>query len=95
MPTFEQSMDAMNKMPPKEMEMQVAQLIKMCICGKCPTYHGTGEKKLLFCINGKSTMIKEERGCVCMTCPVTNKMGLKWTYYCIRGPGKEQAARKK
>lgn len=95
MPTFEQSMEAMSKMSPKEIEAQMAQLTKICICGKCPTYNGTGEKKLLFCATGKSTIIKNEIGCICMKCPVTEKIGLKWAYYCTRGSGKEQAARKK
>ncbi len=95
MPTFEQSIETMSKMSPEEIEKQMAQLTKMCICGKCPTYTGTGEKKLLFCLIGKSTIIKEEKGCICPTCPVTRTMGLKWSYYCIRGSGKEQAAKKK
>ena len=95
MSSFEQSMEAMSKMSPKEIETQMAQLTKMCICGKCPSYMGTGEKKLLFCLTGKSTIIKNENGCICMTCPVTDKMGLKWSYYCTRGSGKEQAGKKK
>jgi len=57
--TFEQTMEAMSKMSPDEMNAKVAELTKMCICGKCPTYKGTGEKKLLFCINGKSAIIKK------------------------------------
>jgi hypothetical protein len=95
MPTFEQSMAAMSKMSPEEIDSQMAQLTKICICGKCPSYIGTGEKKLVFCLIGKSTIIKKEMGCICMKCPVTAKIGLKWSYYCIRGSGKEQATKKK
>jgi hypothetical protein len=95
MPTFEQAIEAMNKLSLNEIEKKMAQLTKMCICGKCPSYMDTGEKKLLFCLTGKSTIIKDEKGCICMTCPVTNKLGMKWTYYCIRGSGKEQAGKKK
>ncbi len=95
MPTFEQNMEAMSKMSPKEIEAQIAQLTKMCICGKCPSYVGTGEKKLVFCATGKSTTLKNEKGCICMTCPVTGKLGMKWSYYCMRGTGKEQSSKKK
>lgn len=89
--TFQQTMEAMAKMSPAEIEAKVAELTKMCICGKCPSYKGTGEKRLLFCATGKSKLIKQEKGCVCPSCPVTDKMGLKWMYYCTRGSGKEQA----
>ncbi len=89
--TFEHAMEEMGKMSPEEIKKKIAELTKMCICGKCPSYKGTGEKKLLFCTAGKSAIIKKEKGCVCPTCPVTEKVGLRWLYYCIKGPGKEQA----
>jgi len=95
MPTFEQNMDAMSKMSQKEKEANMAQLTKMCVCGKCPSYIGTGEKKLLFCATEKSSIIKNEKGCICMTCPVTAKLGLRWAYYCTGGSGREQASKKK
>lgn len=95
MPTFEQSMEAMSKMSPEEIKTQMAQLTKICICGKCPSYIGTGEKKQLFCAAGKSEIIKEEISCICMKCPVTEKIGLKWYYYCTRGSGREQSSKKK
>ena len=89
--TFEQNMEAMNKMSPKEMDAKVKELTKMCICGRCPTYAGTGEKKLLFCATGKSTIIKKEKGCICPGCPVQKNLALRWDYYCLKGTGKEQA----
>ncbi|VVB90736.1 Uncharacterised protein [uncultured archaeon] len=89
--TFEKTMEAMSKMSPEEMKNTIAELTKMCICGKCPSYKGTGEKRLLFCATGKSTLIKNEKGCLCPTCPVTEKIGLRWIYYCTKGSGKEQS----
>lgn len=88
---FEKSMEAMSKMSPEEMKAKVDELTKLCICGKCPTYKDTGEKNLLFCASGKSTIIKKEKGCMCPTCPVTDDLGLRWIYYCMKGSGKEQA----
>ena len=89
--SFERTMEAMGKMSPEEIKKKIAELTKMCLCGRCPTYKGTGETKLLFCMTGKSAIIKKENGCVCPTCPVTDKLDLKWIYYCIKGSGKEQA----
>jgi hypothetical protein len=89
--TFEQTMEAMGKMSPDEIKARVEELTKICICVKCPSYKGTGEKKLLFCATSKSAIIKKEKGCVCPACPVTEKLGLKWIYYCMKGAGKEQA----
>lgn len=88
--TFEQAMEAMNKMSPGDMKTRIAELTKLCICEKCPSYKGTGEKGLLFCTTGKSALIKKEKGCMCPTCPVTEMIGLRWIYYCIKGSGKEQ-----
>ena len=89
--TFEQHMEAMAGMSSKEMEAKTAELKKLCICTKCPTYVNTGEKKLLFCATGKSSIIKKEKGCVCPGCPVQKNMALRWDYYCLKGSGKEQA----
>ncbi len=89
--TFEQAMEAMGKMSPEDMNTRIAELTKICICGKCPSYKGTGEKRLLFCATGKSELIQKEKGCMCPTCPVTEMIGLRWIYYCMKGSGKEQA----
>jgi Zn finger protein HypA/HybF involved in hydrogenase expression len=93
--TFEQNMEAMSKMSPDEMKTRLEEMTKMCVCGKCPSYIDTGEKKLLFCATGKSAMIKKEKGCICPGCPVTENVGLKWIYYCTKGSGKEQAGLQK
>ncbi|CAG1006107.1 MAG: DUF2769 domain-containing protein [Candidatus Methanoperedens sp.] len=92
--TFEQNMEAMSKMTPADMQAKIKELDKICICGKCPTYIGTGEKKLTFCAIGKSTMIKKDKGCLCPTCPVQKNLALRWDRYCLKGSGKEQSGMK-
>src|SRR5659263_13549 len=89
--TFEQNMEEMSKMTPAQMQAKITELDKICICGKCPTYIGTGEKKLTFCLIGKSTMIKKDKGCLCPTCPVQKRLALRWDRYCLKGSGKEQS----
>ncbi len=89
--TFEQNMEAMDKMPPEERDAKVIELTKMCICGGCPTYMGTGETRLLFCATRKSTIIEKDRGCLCPGCPVQKTLSLRWDRYCMKGSGKEQA----
>ncbi|VVB86082.1 Uncharacterised protein [uncultured archaeon] len=88
--TFEQNMEAMSKMSPEQVQAKIKELDKICICGKCPTYVGTGEKKLTFCAIGKSTIIKKDKGCICPGCPVQKTMALRWDRYCVKGSGKEQ-----
>ncbi len=92
--TFEQNMEAMSKMTPAQMQAKIKELDKICVCGKCPTYIGTGEKKLTFCAIGKSTMIKKDKGCLCPTCPVQKSLALRWDRYCLKGSGKEQSGMK-
>jgi RecJ-like exonuclease len=92
--TFEQNMEAMSKITPIQMQAQIKELDKICVCGKCPTYIGTGEKKLTFCAIGKSTMIKKDKGCLCPTCPVQKNLALRWDRYCLKGSGKEQSGMK-
>ena len=92
--TFEQKMEAMSKMTPAQMQDKIKELDKICVCGKCPTYIGTGEKKLTFCAIGKSTMIKKDKGCLCPTCPVQKNLALRWDRYCLKGSGKEQSGMK-
>ena len=92
--TFEQNMEAMSKMTSADMQAKIKELDKICICGKCPTYIGTGEKKLTFCAIGKSTMIKKDKGCLCPTCPVQKNLALRWDRYCLKGSGKEQSGMK-
>jgi hypothetical protein len=92
--TFEQNMQAMSKMSPAEMQTKIKELDKICICGKCPTYVGTGEKKLTFCAIGKSTIIKKDKGCFCPGCPVQKTLALRWDRYCLKGSGMEQSRMK-
>ncbi|HEY9246577.1 MAG TPA: DUF2769 domain-containing protein [Candidatus Methanoperedens sp.] len=92
--TFEQNMEAMSKMSPAEVQAKIKELDKICICGKCPTYIGTGEKKLTFCAIGKSTIIKKDKGCLCPGCPVQRMMTLRWDRYCLKGSGMEQSRMK-
>jgi len=65
----------------------------ICNCVGCPSYKGTGETALLFCLVDKSTKIKKEKGCICGGCPVTKEMKLTHTYYCTRGTEKEQMSK--
>ncbi len=92
--TFEQNMEAMSKMSPAQMQAQIKELDKICVCGKCPTSVGTGEKKLTFCAIGKSTVIKKDKGCLCPTCPVQKNLALRWDRYCLKGSGKQQSGMK-
>ncbi len=92
--TFEQNMAELAKLTPEQMAAKIKELDKICICIKCPTYIGTGEKKLTFCAIGKSTIIKKNKGCMCPTCPVQGMMALRWNLYCLKGSGKEQSGMK-
>jgi len=69
---------------------QLEQSKTTCICTNCPSYRGTGEKEVLFCGIGRSSVIREEKGCSCGLCPVVAHMGLTRLYYCTRGNEKEQ-----
>ena len=90
---FVQKMEAMKKLTSDEYAKKTAEIKKVCkdYCGQCPSYAGTKEKDLGFCITGKSKIIKEENGCLCAACPVTGDLSLSWEYYCTRGSGSEQA----
>ncbi|MGB8216810.1 MAG: DUF2769 domain-containing protein [Candidatus Methanoperedens sp.] len=92
--TFEQNMEAMSKLSQAQMQAQIKELDKICICGKCPTYIGTGEKKLTFCAIGKSAVIKKDKGCLCPTCPVQKNLSLRWDRYCLKGSGMQQSGKK-
>jgi len=62
-------MDAMGKMSPEEMKTRVSELTKLCICGKCRAIKGTGEKRMLFCVTGKSTLIKKRKAACVLPAP--------------------------
>jgi len=83
--TFEEKLEMFySKMTDKQWENSIEQVIYMCkdYCGKCPSYTGTGEESLAFCMVGKSSIIKEKKTCLCSQCPITKTMSLRWEYYC-------------
>jgi hypothetical protein len=81
--------------PPNLSKADETKKTSLCICGGCPSYKGTGETALMFCVTRKSRKIAKEKGCVCDRCPVTKQMSLKHDYYCTLGSEKEQSAPKK
>jgi hypothetical protein len=93
--TFEQTLKMMGQMSEQEREAYIAECTAMCICESCPTYEGSGETTLLFCIHGKSPIITQDKGCPCRECPVTEKMGLRWNDYCLKGSAGERLANEK
>jgi hypothetical protein len=90
--TFEQAMEMMSQMSEQERKAAVEELTDLCICSTCPTYVGTGETELLFCIVGTSDVISEDKGCPCPACPVTPRIGLRWNDYCLKGSGQQRLA---
>ena len=90
---FVGTMKGLMTMPRNEVNAKVAELGKMCICGRCPTYNNcakvAGEN--LFCYHGTSfNCITEPNGCLCPGCPVTKPLGLKFQGYCATGTEKAQ-----
>ncbi|MHA1300672.1 MAG: DUF2769 domain-containing protein [Candidatus Helarchaeota archaeon] len=86
--TFEEKMNMLySKMSEKQMKDSRKQIMYMCkdYCGKCPSYKGTGEVSLAFCINGKSSIITEPKTCLCGQCPISKMMSLRWGHYCTNG----------
>lgn len=80
----------------KEMEEKLPMVNTMCICKACPTYVKE-ETEVGFChpFQGKSHIIKDEKGCNCPQCPVYTKLKLKNGYYCTRKSEMEQEMAKK
>ncbi len=89
--TFKQRMKELERLSPQGRAARIKELDQECICGMCPSYLGTGEEKLTFCVIGKSTVIEKEKGCICPGCPVQSELSLTWDYYCTKGSGKELA----
>ncbi|HUY00660.1 MAG TPA: DUF2769 domain-containing protein [Candidatus Deferrimicrobium sp.] len=90
--TFEEKMQMIyGKLNEKQKRESREQVIYMCkeYCGKCPTYQGTGETALAFCMEGKSSIIAEKKACLCRECPISKTMSLRWSHYCIRGSALE------
>jgi hypothetical protein len=93
MDKFEQMMQDVRKMSPKDMVMAEEKYEGMCICPTCPTHNKCAKmaKELIFCIKGKSFMcISEDKGCICPGCPVTAEFGYKNKYFCMKGAEKAQ-----
>ena len=59
--------------------------MKMCICGKCPTFKGSPLSGGFFCAKGKAKETVKQSGCLCGSCPVFGKYGLKTGYFCVNG----------
>jgi hypothetical protein len=87
--SYDKLMKDLSEMSEEDKQAKMKELDNDCICGMCPSYMGTGEDKLTFCVIGKSSKISEENGCVCPGCPVQTNYGLKWQYYCTKGSGKD------
>lgn len=88
--THAEIMSELMSRPKEERDKRIADLTKLCTCAECPTYEGTGETKLLFCIMGKGSAIKTEKECFCAPCPVTDAVELRTNFHCTRGSGLEQ-----
>lgn len=80
-----------SKLSEKQKRESREQVIYTCkdYCGKCPSYEGTGEESLAFCMEGKSSIITEKKGCLCGNCPISKTMSLRWGYYCTNGSALE------
>jgi len=91
MSSFEDKIKMLDMMTEKQKQESKEQVKYTCkdYCGKCPSYVGTGEKELAFCMSGKSSIIKEEKGCICGQCPISKTMSLRWGYYCTKGSSME------
>jgi len=90
--TFEEKMQMMlGKMSERQKRENREQVIYMCkdYCGKCPSYKGTGEESLAFCMEGKSSVITEKKACLCGECPISKTMSLRWRHYCTNGSALE------
>ncbi len=87
-------MSELTGLPKADRDARIAELTRLCTCADCPTYRGTGETKLLFCMLGKAGVIKTEKECFCAPCPVTDALGLRWNFYCTRGSGLQQQRKK-
>ena len=94
---YEEKMEMMSQMSEADQARAAENVPHICkdYCGKCPSYQGTGETKLVFCALGKSSVIKEEKGCLCGQCPISKTMCLRWEYYCTRGKAMERSEAEK
>ncbi|MDD1660007.1 MAG: DUF2769 domain-containing protein [Methanomicrobiales archaeon] len=83
----------MMAMPREQVMAKVGELLKMCVCPKCPTYNDCSRNAMegLFCSMGHSFhCITANKGCICMGCPVAKMQGLKYSSFCLMGDEKTQ-----
>ncbi len=80
----------MKKTTQEKPGLEKSDILKMCICGGCPTYMDCGTQgkatETTFCMSdaGKSGCITEENGCLCGACHVKIQMKLKNIYFCTK-----------
>jgi len=92
--THDEIMSGLMSLPKAGRDAKLAELARLCTCADCPTCEGTGETKLLFCILGKSTVIKTGKECFCAPCPLTDAVELRTNFHCTRGSGLRQGRNK-
>ena len=80
----------MKRMSPERKQAQLDADRRLCICPTCPSYAGTGETEVLFCLQGKSQVLTLDKGCTCLDCPMTARLGVRWKDYCFKGSGEER-----
>ncbi len=88
------TMSAIMNLPGTGRDARLAEREKLCTCAGCPTYEGTGETKLLFCVMGMGGAIRTEKECFCAPCQLTDAVGLRTNFHCTRGSGLEQGRKK-
>ena len=88
----------MKKATQEQPRLEKSDILKMCVCGGCPSYVDCGTQgkatELVFCMDyvGKSGCITEENGCLCGACAVKSRMKLKNIYFCTKGSESAQNA---
>ena len=85
MDKFQETMQKLQSMTPKDKSKQMQKMQSFCGCLGCASSKGTGEKALVFCMTGKSAKINNEKGCICPVCPNTKQNGLTHTTFCTKG----------
>ena len=91
--TFIKTTKSVKTMPKEQVKAKFEELVRMCICGKCPTYNSCAKDagEDFYCLHGTSFhCITAIDGCLCPGCPVTPLLGLKHQAYCLMGSEKSQ-----
>ncbi len=87
---FEQTAKRMESMTPQQRQAAIDADSPLCICPACPSYVGTEETEVLFCLRGKSQVLTVDKGCICPDCPLTRGWTMRLKDYCFKGSGEEQ-----